>query len=119
MDQKRFAAMGMLVPSAVTTVLLLSLFFKNPNAMTRLTLIPFLVCGLASLIKSLLLLCNRPRYVALCNRVFAGGFLLFWFGFLIVWCVTAFRDNTPLLSLLSLPFWFVGVYLAKRYLLPR
>ena len=40
MDQKRFAAMGMLVPSAVTTVLLLSLFFKNPTAMTRLTLIP-------------------------------------------------------------------------------
>ena len=119
MDQKRFAAMGMLVPSAVTTVLLLSLFFKNPNAMTRLTLIPFLVCGLASLIKSLLLLCNRPRYVALCNRVFAGGFLLFWFGVLFVWCVTAFRDNTPLLSLLSLPFWFVGFYLAKRYLLPR
>jgi hypothetical protein len=47
-----------------------------------------------------------------CSKLFIVGFLLFWFVLLIVFDYTAITQGEPLIFIVSLPFWIVGILVA-------
>ena len=73
--------------SIIITLILVNIYIKTPNG--KLILLPFLVCSIALLLKNIFLLINKDKYSKLFNKIYAIGFLMFWFGFLIVWCYTS------------------------------
>ena len=56
------------------------------------------------------------HFARLCDRLFAAGFFIFWFGFLAVAGYISIRDNQLSMLLFSIPFWLVGFIFAKKRL---
>lgn len=48
------------------------------------------------------------------SKLFIVGFLLFWFVLLIVFDYTSIKRGEPLIFIVSLPFWIVGIFVAIR-----
>ena len=47
-----------------------------------------------------------------CSKLSIVGFLLFWFVLLIVFDYTSITQGEPLIFIVSLPFWIVGILVA-------
>ena len=80
-------------------------------------LIPFIICGIAQTMKYWFLLKNKDEYVDKCNKLFVMGFLLFWFGFLVIWCYVGIINKQYILLLIAIPFFIIGVNLFKKKIL--
>lgn len=104
-----------LITAIFTTVLLL--YFMTKTTSPKIIFVPFLICSISMAGKQIGLMMKRTRCVALFDKLFKGGFLLFLFGFLIVACYISIRDKNYSLIVFSLPFWLVGIYLVKKKLL--
>ena len=62
-----------------------------------------------------LFMIDKIQAVKISKRVYMVGFLLYLFGFLIVWDYLTLRDGQINLFLLSLFFWILGIYLVIRW----
>ncbi len=117
------------------------LIFRGVDNITKIVGIPFLICGLAvliygisSIVKGIKEKKNINNYINgklnrdkvekskknfmevknLVHHIYTFGFLLFWFGFLIVFDVIAIKswsNGGNSLFFFSLIFWFVGIYI--------
>ncbi len=117
------------------------LVFKSSDSITRIVGIPFLICGVAVLIYGILLIIkgintnkNTNDYVdgkldmnkveksekdlekagTIVNSIYIFGFLLFWFGFLIVFDISSIKtweDGGNQMFFFSIIFWLVGIYI--------
>lgn len=95
-------------------------FFAAADLITRLTLIPFLICVAALFISFLAGLFGFKVQMMkeVMNKIYVYGFLLFWFGFLIVMDYFAVKsiinnDNNGYIMLFaSVIFWAVGIWIA-------
>lgn len=112
--KKRFFS-SKLITAIFTTVLLL--YFMTKTTSPKIIFVPFMICSISMAGKQIGLMMKRTRCVALFDKLFKGGFLLFLFGFLIVACYISIRDKNYGLIVFSLPFWLVGIYLVKKKLL--
>lgn len=112
--KKRFFS-SKLITAIFTTILLL--YFMTKTTSPKIIFVPFLICSVSMAGKQIGLIMNRTRWVAIFDKLFKGGFLLFLFGFLIVACYISIRDKNYSLIIFSLPFWLVGIYLVKKKLL--
>ena len=120
-------------------------FIKGANTFTRVVIIPFLICGIAVLIKGLSLLfqgINMMKAVKnvedgnfsnaveikkthkkiikadnFTNNLYIFGFLIFWFGFLIVFEYLAIKDwsngGSPMFFF-SFIFWIAGIFILVK-----
>lgn len=109
---KRYSLLQKAVGAAGVTVVLLHFMLRTTSP--KVVFLPFLLCAVSLLGESLSLLCGKPKGAAVFHTLFAAGFFLFWFGFLAVAAYLALRDRQYGLLAFSLPFWLVGVRLAKR-----
>lgn len=100
-------------------VLILLVYFVSRTASSKIIFVPFLFCSIASIGKNFGLLLNKKRLALFCDRLFKGGFFLFWFGFLIVACYIMIRDSNYGMILYTVPFWLAGIFFAKRKFLNR
>lgn len=100
-----------LISSLIITILLIYFFIKTPS--NKIIFIPFLICGIVSIFKSIFLIIGNPTLIILCNKLYIISFLLFWFGFLIYWCYQCFIIQEYLSLLFSIPFWLVGINIIK------
>ena len=115
-------------------------FTKSGDHMTRITLIPFLVCGLSVLIRGIIVLIRGlilrkgmkdenisaervfDKYEKLniaektFSKVYVIGFLVFWFGLLILCDYFAIKQGQLLMLAFSLIFWIAGIYIAIKNL---
>ncbi len=106
---------GRLISSIFITTLLIYFMIKTTSP--KIIFVPFLICSLSISGKSLGLIFNKEKIITLFDKLFKGGFFLFWFGFLIVACYMSIKDKNYSLIVFSLPFWLVGIYFVKKKLL--
>lgn len=104
-----------LVSSVVITILLI--YFMIKTSSSKIIFVPFLICGFSMIGKSISLIIEKKKYANLFGKSFVIGFLLFWFGFIVMWCYTSFKNGEYLQSIFSIPFWLVGIYVIKKKLL--
>ena len=88
----------------------------SKTASPKIILVPFLICALAMAGRSLAQLLGREKLATVFHKIFAAGFLLFWFGFLVAAGSVCIRDKSYGLLLLLIPFALVGVFLFKKLL---
>ena len=117
------------------------LVFRGADNITKIIGIPFFICGLAALFYGIILIIkgiytkkNNNDYVNgklnkdkvekseknfekienFVNHIYVFGFLLFWFGFLIVFdsiAIKSWSDGGNLMFFFSLIFWLAGIYI--------
>ena len=103
-----------LISAIFITVVLLYFMINTPSP--KIIFIPFLICSIVMAVKYAALILHMPHFAKLCNKLFAAGFLLFWFGFLAVASYISIRDNQFNMLLFSIPFWLAGFFFAKKRL---
>ena len=101
-----------LVSSVIVTILLIYFMIKTPSP--KIIFVPFLICGISMIGKSISLIMEKKKYATIFDKSFIIGFLLFWFGFIIMWCYTSFKQGNPLQTIFSIPFWIAGIYIVKK-----
>lgn len=136
------SGIGTIIVGGVFSGVLAMAFFKGADNITKIVSIPFLICGVAvliygisTIIKGININKNTNDYVngkldmnkvekseknfrkisTIVNNIYVFGFLLFWFGFLIVFDISAIKywsNGGDLLFFFSIIFWIVGIYLS-------
>ena len=113
---KRKTPAGNLIASLGATAVLLYLL-RTPSP--KLVLLPFILCSLAMAGKSIAQILGKDKMATVFHKIFVAGFLLFWFGFLMVAGFIAIRDRQYSLLLLIVPFSLVGFFVTKNKLLGK
>lgn len=103
--------------SIMITLILVNIYIKTSNG--KLILLPFIVCSIVLLMKNIFLLINKDKYSKIFNKIYAIGFLMFWFGFLMFWCYTSVISKQYSMLLFSIPFWIAGIYFFRKRILDR
>ena len=98
-----------LISAIFITVVLLYFMINTPSP--KIIFIPFLICSIVMAVKYAALILHMPHFAKLCDKLFAAGFFLFWFGFLAVAGYNQFN-----MLLFSIPFWLAGFFFAKKRL---
>ena len=106
-----------LISSVFITILLI--YFMIKTSSPKIIFIPFLICAISMIGKSISLIMEKKKYVNIFDKSFTVGFLLFWFGFLIFADYIAIKDKQWQLVAFSLVFWIVGIYFAKKRLVKQ
>lgn len=101
-----------LISSIFITIVLLNIMFKTPSP--KIIFVPFLICSITMAGKNLSLLLGKNKLGILFSKLYAVGFLLFWFGFLVFAAYNCIRDENYQMLLFTIPLWFVGIYFAKN-----
>lgn len=104
---------------AITYITILLIYFMMKTTSPKIIFVPFLICSISMAGKNIALLLNKEKYAALFSKLFVAGFLLFWFGFLIVAFYISVRDKNYKMIVFSLPFWLIGIILIKNKLLKK
>lgn len=112
---KRSYFISKLISSIFITILLLYFMTKTPSP--KIIFVPFLICSVSMAGKNIAFILDKKKCAMLFDKLFIMGFLLFWFGFLVVAFYTSVKDKNYSLLIFSLPFWVVGFYLVKNKLL--
>ncbi len=128
------------IKGTIFSIISSMIVFKGANTVTKIFGIPFLICGIAVLIYGISMIIigiianrntsdvngkldmnkveknekNFLKMKILSHNIYMFGFLLFWFGFLIVFDVVAIKswsDGGNQLFFLSIIFWIAGIYL--------
>lgn len=110
-------------------------FVKGANLITKLAIVPFFICAVAVFIYSILPIKERidqnridsgkvnekkkrkrgkKKLSKILYKMFAVGFLLFWFGFLILACVSIVKQEGFLPTLFTLPLWLAGFFIIYK-----
>ena len=103
---------GRLISSVFSTIILFYFMIKTPSS--KVIFIPFLICSIAMTGKYLALYLGKSRLAEKFSKLFTLGFLLFWFGFLIVMLFLCVRDANYGTLWFTLPFWLAGTYIIKK-----
>ena len=91
------------------------IFIYNDVTENKFILIPFVICSASLLVKNILLLFDNNN-IAIFNKIYVIGFLLFWVGFLIFYCYICLISKEYLLLLFTIPFWIAGIYVIRKRL---
>ena len=136
-----FSSIGIIISGLVFSGFCFFVFIKGADTFTRVVIIPFLICGIAVLIQGLSLLfqgINMMKAVKnvedgnfsnaveiekthkklikvdnFTNNLYIFGFLIFWFGFLIVFDYLAIKDwsnGGSSMFFFSFIFWIAGIF---------
>lgn len=136
-----FSGIGSAIMGAIFSIFSSMLVFEGADTTTKISGIPFLICGIAVLIHGILMIIkginkkkNTDDYINgkldmnkveksekdfkklgnIVNNIYIFGFLLFWFGFLIIFDIISIKswsDGGSTMFFLSLIFWAAGIYI--------
>ena len=112
---KRNMGFNSKLTTAIFATLLLIYFMMNTTN-SKLILLPFLICSVTMVGKQVALLLGKYKIADFLSKVFAVGFFVFWFGFLILAAYICLRDKQYGMLLYSGIFWIVGIIFAKSKL---
>ena len=114
---KRKTPIGNLGASVCAIAVLLYLIARTTSP--KIILLPFLICALAMAGKSIAQMIGKEKWAMVFHKLFVVGFLLFWFGFLMVAGFIAIRDKQYSLLFLIVPFSLIGFFITKNKLLGK
>ena len=104
-----------LIYSLIITGFITYLFFKTASG--KVVILPFIFCGIGIIGKNTVLILNNKKYIKIFNLIYIISFLSFWFGLTLYWCYVNFINKNYISLLFSLPFWIVGIYVIKKYII--
>ena len=91
--------------------------FSNNSGLMKFIIMPFIICLLLSIGKSICLIIGKDKYkyANIFNKLYALVFLLFASCFLIFWSYTFIKNNNYLTLLFTIPFWLMEIYFIRKY----
>lgn len=108
--------MKQIITSIIAAGVLLKVLVNTNDHWTKIIVLPFLVFAVGLGIKNALVIMGKKTLAAKIGKVYAGAFLIYWFGFLIYWDYVSFIDGKYMQILASVPFWLGGAYFTyKRF----
>lgn len=108
-----------LIGAIAVTILLICMILKSSDVKLKLFILPFFVCGIFETGKIICLLMDKKKWSNIFGKLFTISFLVFWFGFLSIWCYLNIKDKNYMMAALSIPFWAAGIYIIRRRLVKR
>ena len=114
--RNRGAYIYKLIYTTSIVLFLFSLFIRTIDFKTKIILIPFIICGFASIGKNICLMLDKKKYVNIFSKMFIISFLIFWFGFLIFWGYLCIKGKNYLTILFEIPFLIAGIYMVRKFL---
>lgn len=107
-----------LVVSIFITCVLGSLFFKG-NVTTRIIMLPFLVCVIAIVGRSVCYMIDKLQYDGIFKKIYIVSFLVYWFGFLIYFDYVSLQEKHYGMLFFSIPFWIAGISIVCKFFFSR
>lgn len=95
---------------------LFSIFIRTTAIKTKIMMIPFIICGFASIGKNICLMLDKKKQANIFGKMFVISFLVFWFGFLVFWGYLCFKGKNYLTILFEIPFLIAGIYMVRKFL---
>lgn len=115
-----FLIIGIKIFSALVICgILIYIFFLIDNNIIRLFFLPFLMCGLSLLGELLANTFNKQQLSHIFKKTYILSFLSYWFLILIIGCFISIKDKNYISLLFTIPFWLVGIWLIKKYVLNK
>lgn len=105
---------GKIISTLFITIFLISMLIKTTYFLNRIIMLPFLICSITELIKTIFLMLDKTKFIKMCNKIYIISFLTYWFGILGYCCYLSFIDRKYGLLLFSIPFWMIGIYVVKK-----
>lgn len=97
-------------------IFILVILLLNNTGLTRLMIVPFIICGLAIMGKNICFLLGKNHYAFFFNQLNKISFFVFYFGFLLFWSYSVMKAGNYLTLLFTIPLILLGVYLVRKYL---
>ena len=107
---KKLLNIAGIIVSATLCIILLLVFANSANVITQLVLTPFLLAAVATLGLTISIYKENGPLVIVFQKCYIISFLLYWFGFLGIWCFYALKDKQIGMLLFTIPFWAVGIF---------
>lgn len=105
-----------LISTTVASGFLFYVFIITPNFITKIIILPFLVCGIASVLKIFFLLIDKPQISNLCNKVYVISFFTYVLGFLGYWCYLNILARSYIALVFAIPFLIIAIKMMMKTL---
>lgn len=108
-----YRSISTIITGLIITGFCLWVFIQAADVFTRVSIIPFMICGIGVLLTGLLPLIfgsKKKKIENLGMKIYLLGFSIFWFGFLVFFDYLSIKQGSTQLVLYSLIFWIVGIY---------
>lgn len=105
-----------ILKTMIISIFLLVIIIKNPDTISRLILFPFLFCSIFTIGKNVCFLKEKKREANIFRKLYIFSFLIFWFGFLVIWSYSFIRNHSYFSLVLTIPFWIAGIYIGYKFL---
>ena len=111
--------MKQLVMPVVVTLVLLKVLFSASDLTTRLIIAPFLTFAIAFGLKNLFIMINKKALAEKFFKIYTVAFLVYWFGFLILWNYQSFISGKYMNMVFSVPLILGGSYVTYKRLIKK
>lgn len=90
------------------------IFLHTTDTITRIALIPFLICAIACFCTLIFQFFRKVDLQVLFHKLYIIGFLMFWFEVLIFGCYISLVNKEYQMLIFTIPFWLVGIYMVHK-----
>lgn len=98
-------------------MLLILIFTRNGQLGIHLMIVSFMLLTACYIAKNICNLFNKPIGAKFFHKLFVILFILFEFGFLIVWSYAWIKEKEYFPILFTIPFWIFGIYTFRKSIL--
>ena len=104
--------MKQLITSIVVAGILLKVLFQTNDLLTKIVVSLFLIFAVGLGLTNVLAMMNK-------DEVYVIAFLIYWFGFLMIWNYISFKNREYMQIVVSVPMWLAGFYFAHKRLIKK
>lgn len=97
-------------------IFILVLLLLNNTGLTRLMILPFIICGLAVMGKNICFLLEKNNYANFFSLLYKISFFVFYFGFLLFGSYSVIKTGNFLTLIFTIPFIVLGIYFVRKSL---
>ena len=103
-----------IITSLAVALFLCVILVKQDSVMGKAIILPFILCALSETLMGVSVLTDRLNLFEIFKKVQNISFIVFWFGFLIVFCYKTWESSDKTMLLATIPFWGAGAYLIYK-----
>lgn len=105
---------------SIVCIIFIGIFFNLSGMTSKIIFSPFLVCALCTVGLGLSKILGNDKLKRIFQKIYIIIFLVYWFGFLVVWTFFAIKqEGNYIYALFSIPFWIIGIFVTYKYLIKK
>ena len=94
--------------------------FTTSDPMSKYTILPFLVAIVLIFLYVFAKAINRNMFEKIFLKLYLTIFLIIWFGLTIFWTIGIVKqEGTFVYAIIAIPFYAVGIYIFKKYIIDK